>query len=163
MNPTLQVHHKQICCLRLSNKRPKPTTTVCRKIRKRPGGDKKKYPGFLQHQRNWQGKFMSSIPLKILLRKLWFPSSHHKILPARREITILPGVCLLFSVGFSEGDTWTPWWELLRPGGADPLESKSLTNSLLQLNFVCAHHWRSSGCFCLPSAEHLSKKPHEML
>lgn len=126
-------------------------------------GWQNKYPGFLQHQGSWQVKFMSSTPLKTLLRKLWFPSSHHKILPARREITILPGVCLLFSVGFSGGDTWTPWWELLQPRGADPLESKSLTNSLLQLNFVRAHHQRSSGRFCLPSAEHLSKKPHEML
>lgn len=123
--------------------------------------------GFLQHQRIWQAKLMNPVLLIVLLEKLYFPSSHEKndaqSIVARREITILPEVCLLRGVGFSGVDTWTPWWELKRPRGADPLEIKSPTNSLLQLNFVHAHHQRSSGCFHLPSTAHLSEKPHEML
>lgn len=59
---------------------------------------------------------MNSILLKILLGKLCFPPSSHRkngarSILAKREITILPAVCLLFSVGFSEGDTQTPWWD----------------------------------------------------
>lgn len=131
------------------------------------GETEKGEPGFLQHQQIWQAKFTRPVLLIVLLEKLFFPSSHQKndaqSIFARRKITILPGVCLLCGVGFSGADTSTPWWERKRPRGADPLEIKSPTNSLLQLNFVHAHHQRSSGCFHLPSTTHLSEKPHEML
>lgn len=69
----------------------------------------------------WQVKIIYSILLKMFLRKLRFPSSYQKNdarnILARRQITTSPGFCLLFSVGRSEGDTQTPWWELRQTQG----------------------------------------------